>query len=374
MDQGRSASADWETQAQVDACLVATDTTMDQVRRWRREGLLPDVIQELNAYAGSIVRYPTGTCAQIAAAARLFKVKNRVPYVGWQLWWEGFPVDEKHWRPLLIEKAQFFDRTVVRIRSYLARDETRESGHTLQERLARSRVTNIVMSRIRGRQSRQSLASTIAPVIQVATGKFEQFSITDDETEGKKAERALTIDALDLKASKTHAILGHRIHLARELPNIYKLIARAFSSGSLSDILQQPEQVIFRARDDVRNAIRVYVAQYEAMKWIYGPTAFGLRFGAWIGNKRPDWLIPLIVLGFARLRQTTNELSSSEEIAAMAEQAEENARSSLQLRELARTNPEFRHLITRKRLRAAFQDQPAMDRFLKEIEAARRCA
>jgi hypothetical protein len=131
-----------------------------------------------------------------------------------------------------------------------------------------SRVTNIVMSRIRGRQSGEALATTIAPVIRVATGEFEQFSITDDETEGKKAERALTIGALDLEASRTDAILGHRIHLARELPNMYKLIARGLSSGSLSEILQQPEQVIFRARDDVRNAFRIYVALYDAMKWV----------------------------------------------------------------------------------------------------------
>jgi hypothetical protein len=374
MDQCQSGSTNWETQAQVDVCLVATGTTMDQVRRWRREGLLPDVIQDATGYAGSTVRYPTGSCAQIAAAARLFRVKNRAPYVGWQLWWEGFPVYEKHWRPLLTEKARFFDRTVVRTRAYLAQDETRENGRTLQERLAKSRVTNIVMSRIRGRQSGETLATTIAPIIQVATGEFEQFSITDDETEGKKAERALTIDALDLEASRTDAILGHRIHLARELPNMYKLITRGFSSGSLSEILQQPEQVIFRARDDVRNAFRIYVALYDAMKWVYGPAAFGLRLGAWIGKKQPDWLMPLIVLGFARLRQTTNELPSSDEIAAMAVQAEKHARDSLQLRALARTNPEFKHLITRKRLRLALQDQPAMDRFLKEIEAARRCA
>jgi hypothetical protein len=137
MDQCQSSSANWETQAQVGVCLVATGTTMHQVRRWRREGLLPDVIQDATGYAGSIVRYPTGSCAQIAAAARLFRVKNRVPYVGWQLWWEGFPVDEKHWRPLLTEKARFLDRTVVRTRAYLAQDETRENGRTLQERLAR---------------------------------------------------------------------------------------------------------------------------------------------------------------------------------------------------------------------------------------------
>jgi hypothetical protein len=362
---------DWETQEQVDACLAATGTTMDQVRRWRREGLLQDVVQDQNRYNGSAVRYPVGTCAQIAAAARLFKVKNRVAFVGWQLWWQGFPVDEKFWLPLLMDKAKFFDRTVARIKSYIAGDETREKRPTLQERVAKSRVTNIIMSRIRGRQSRQALATTLAPVIQVATGEFEHFSVSDAVTEGDDTEQALTIDAFNLEASKTDKILGHQLHLVRELPNMYRLIARALASGALSSVLRQPDHVIFHARDYVRNAFRIYVAQYEAVKWIYGPRAFGLRLGAWIGRKSPDWLMPLIILGFARLRQTTNEMLSSEEIASLAAQAEENARMSSRIRAIAKADPKYRKVYSPKRIRAAFLDKPAMDQWKREIEAVR---
>ena len=35
--------SDWETQAEVDACLAESGVTKDQVVRWRREGLLPEV-------------------------------------------------------------------------------------------------------------------------------------------------------------------------------------------------------------------------------------------------------------------------------------------------------------------------------------------
>jgi hypothetical protein len=37
---------DRESQAEVDAVLAETGRTMDQVRRWRREGLLPEVVQD----------------------------------------------------------------------------------------------------------------------------------------------------------------------------------------------------------------------------------------------------------------------------------------------------------------------------------------
>jgi CRISPR/Cas system-associated endonuclease Cas1 len=77
-------------------CPGETGVTRDQVNRWRREGLLPDVEQAWpEAFHGSGVRYPTGTCTQIKAAKELFETKTG-SILGWELWWRGFPVDERH--------------------------------------------------------------------------------------------------------------------------------------------------------------------------------------------------------------------------------------------------------------------------------------
>ncbi len=364
----------WETQEQVDACLAENGVSHDRMVRWRREGLLADVQQSQNAYHGSTVYYPAGTCAQIAAAALLFEGKNRVPYVGWHLWWEGYPVDEKHWLPRLQKTARFVDRSLSRIGKYLARDDENPGKRTLQERVAYGSATNVVMSRIRGRQSGEALATTIGVVVQVATGEFDRFSVTDAAVEGDDADKSRTIEALDIGASQSDRTFGERLELVRELPSVYASISKALASGDLSQLLTQPNDVIFRARDDVRNSLRIYVAQYEAMKWIYGPTAFGLRLGAWIGRKQPEMLMPLLVLGVARLRQTSNQFLSSEEIAKLADQAEANAQMSNQVRELAKAHPEFRPLFTAKRMRMALQDKPTMERFLREVEAARQSA
>lgn len=374
MDTTNQDWSGWETQEQADVCLAEKGVSHDQMRRWRRDGLLPDVQQSPNAYHGSAIYYSAGTCAQIAAAARLFKGKNRVSYVGWHLWWEGYPVNEKHWRPHLQETASFIDRSLSRIAKYLARDDENPGKRTLQERVAYSSATNVVMSRIRGRQSGEALATTIGVVIRVATGEFDHFSVTDAAIEGDDADKSRTIEALDIGASQTDRIFGERLELVRELPSVYANISKALASGALSQILTQPNHVIFCARDDVRNSLRIYVALYEAMKWIYGPMAFGLRLGAWIGRKQPELLMPLMILGFARLRQTSNQFLSSEEITKLADQAEANAQMSNQIRKLAKEHPEFRTLITAKRMRLAFQDKPAMDRFLREVEAARQSA
>jgi hypothetical protein len=93
--------SDRESQAEVHSILAVTGVTMDQVRRWRREGLLPHVVQDQQAYRGRVVVYPQGTCARIRAATALFEQKNRVDYVGLRLWRLGFPAEEKHWRPRL---------------------------------------------------------------------------------------------------------------------------------------------------------------------------------------------------------------------------------------------------------------------------------
>jgi hypothetical protein len=88
----------WETQAEIDACLAETSVTKDQVARWRRLGLLPKGLeQDQLTYHGSVMRFPIGTGAQIKAAKALFEEKNRVSYVALRLWRRGFPVSDKHW-------------------------------------------------------------------------------------------------------------------------------------------------------------------------------------------------------------------------------------------------------------------------------------
>jgi len=357
----------WETQAQVDEVRGALGLTPNQITRWRREGLLPDVMQVQDPYHGSLVHYPLGTCRQVEAVARLFKVKNRSRYVGWQLWWEGYPVDEKNWRPRLEKSARLFDQGLGRLLQYLERDEQKPGKRTLQERMARSSVTNLVISRIRGRQSGAALATTFATILNVASGTFEQFSLSD-ASEGKNADKARTIEAMDLDASETDTILGHRLNLVPELPNVFSAMSKALPGGGLSTVMTFPEQLVFRARDDVRNAFRIAVAHYDATKWIYGPAAFGLRLAAWIGRKQPDWLMPMIILGFAKLRQTSNQFMPSEQIAGLALQAEDNARLSVQLKSLAESDRQFRRVLSPKRIRAAFQDKPALARLIKDVE------
>ena len=169
---------DWESQAEVDAILAETGVTMDQVRRWRREGLLPDVVQDQLAYRGSVVLYPKGTSSQIRAASVLFKQKNCVEYVGLRLWIYGFRVDEKFWRPRLNSRDASQTSSLhlpARFRGSLR--PTFERKDLLQPRhmVKISQSNNIVLSRIKRRVVLDRLPAFMQVMEEVGRGDSVGF-------------------------------------------------------------------------------------------------------------------------------------------------------------------------------------------------------
>jgi hypothetical protein len=163
---------DQESQAEVDAVLAETGLTMDQVRRWRREGLLPEVVQDQQAYRGSVVLYPKGTCAQIRAASALFKQKNRADYVGVRLWRLGFPVDEKHWRPRLQRQGRTLDRAFPFLMRLAQRFDRNWQNETLYDYAAKrlESVDGVVLSRIKGRVDSQDMPAVLHVIGDVVRG------------------------------------------------------------------------------------------------------------------------------------------------------------------------------------------------------------
>jgi hypothetical protein len=172
---------------------------MDQVRRWRREGLLPEVVQDQLAYRGSVVLYPKGTCAQIRAVSALFKEKNRVDYVGLRLWRLGLPVDEKHWRPRLQKQGRMLDRACPLLMRLVQRFDRDWQSETLYDYAAKrlEPVEDVVLSRIKGRIDFQEMPTVLRVIGDVGTGDFDEFE-TPIAGEEETTDRAFAIRALDL--------------------------------------------------------------------------------------------------------------------------------------------------------------------------------
>jgi hypothetical protein len=283
--------SDQEDQAEVNAVLAETGMTMDQVRRWRREGLLPDVVQDRQAYRGSVVLYPKGTCAQIRAASALFKQKNRVDYVGLRLWRLGFPVDEKHWRPRLQQQGRMLDRVFPLLMRLVQRFNRDWRDETLYDYAAKrlGPVDGIVLSRIKGRIDSQEMPTVLRVIGDVGTGEFDGFesSVAGEE---RTSDEALTIRALDLTKAGLDSILGRQLNLIELLPSGLKDVSAAISMGNFERVANAPAEKIARARDDAENSLSIALNLYDANRWIYGDGAFGLRLIAWIARKAPDVL------------------------------------------------------------------------------------
>jgi hypothetical protein len=361
-------SGRWETQAEVDACLAETGVTKDQVVRWRREGLLPDVVQEQTAYRGSSVIYPRGTCAQIRAASALFKQKNRVAYVGRRLWRLGFPVDEKHWRPQLQRSARLLDRAFPLLLRLVQRFDRDWESETFYDYAAKrlEPVEDVVLSRIKGRIDSQEIPTVLRVIGDVGTGEFDGFE-TSIAGEEHTSDEALTIRALDLTRAGSDSILGKQLNPIELLPSGLRNVSAAISMGNFVSVANAPAEQISRARDDAKNSLAIALDLYEAKRWIYGDGAFGLRLAAWIARKAPDVLFDMTTLLMFRLRQVPGALLPSDKIAELATKAREVWLYSKRHEWHWRNDPRFSKILHPKRMKLAFADEIALKRWQSEL-------
>ena len=362
--------ADRESQAEVDAVLAEAGRTMDQVRRWRREGLLPDVAQDQQAYRGSVVLYPKGTCAQIRAASALFKQKNRVDYVGVRLWRLGFSVDEKHWRPRLQQQGRMLDRAFPLLMRLVQRFDRDWQNETLYDYAGKrlEPVDGLVLSRIKGRIDSQEMPTVLRVIGDVGTGDFDGFE-TPIAGEEHTTDQAFAIRALDLTKAGSDSILGKKLNLIELLPFGLQNVAAAISMGNFDRVADAPAEEIARARDDAKNSLSIALNLYDANRWIYGDGAFGLRLAAWIARKAPDVLIDTMILLMFRLREVPDAIKSSDAITEMAEQARDACMASRRLEWYWRNDPRFSKILDPKRMKTAFADEIALKRWRSELNA-----
>ena len=343
---------------------------MDQVRRWRREGLLPDVVQDQQAYRGSVVLYPKGTCAQIRAASALFKQKNRVDYVGVRLWRLGFPVDEKHWRPRLQKQGRMLDRVFPLLMRLVQRFDRDWQSETFYDYAAKrlEPVDDVVLSRIKGRIDSQEMPTVLRVIGDVGTGEFDGFE-TSIAGEEHTSDEALTIRALDLTKAGSDSILGKQLNLIELLPSGLRNVSAAISMGNFERVANAPAEEIARARDDAKNSLAIALDLYEANRWIYGDGAFGLRLAAWIARKAPDVLFDIMTLLMFRLRQVPDAILPSDKIAEMAKQARKVCLYSKRHEWHWRNDPRFSKILDPKRIKSAFADEIALKQWQSELNA-----
>lgn len=217
---------EWERliDIQVFATEAGQNISRHQLERWRGMGLLPKVKQVgRGRAAGSEIHYPIGTSRQAVAIAKLFKINRKSGLVGWQLWLQGYDVDERYWLPL-IEVATDQLRRVQKGARYLDK---------LGDRADSTIFDNITLAFFRGTPIAGSLKRVqpeIRPFIfgmlkEIIIGEFQAFSHTGDETEEATHQRAV-LSAIGIssgrKALKVAENIGFEAGIEEQLLHISK--------------------------------------------------------------------------------------------------------------------------------------------------------
>jgi len=208
----------------------------------------------------------------------------------------------------------------------------------------------------------------ISVICDLSTGDFIGF---EHEIAGEEhnSNRAVVVQALDLENANHHSILGAKLNLVELLPSGFDNVSAAMSMGNFQQVADAPAEEIAKARDDARNAMMIGLYFYDAMRWIYGDGAFGLRFLAWIARKAPDAMIDGMMMLMFRLRQVPGALMPAEQIADLARTAFGAYLGSKQLERLLQNDPRFSEILNRKRIRSAFADEIALKRWQSELNA-----
>lgn len=356
-----------ETKAEVEACAHELGCTIDQLARWRREGLLPDARQESYG-VGSAVFYPAGTCAQLRALSELMNENASFKYVGRRLWWSGYPVDERYYRNDLIRAAGLIDRLLPFIP--LVADRLARTDRTVGDYLASQPTPPAsVAKRIERRLDLGQRATLLGLFAEVAGGDSEAYG-PDSTSEGEESRQDTVDLALDIEGIDGREIRGESLKFQVAMPTVLAQLASIFAQGDMMSIATGSAENLKAARDDVRLALQIAENMHDALAWIYPDVPTGFRLAAWMARKLKPEQVPILLFGFVRLREM-DSLVEPEAIRRMAEQADFVRRASMRLKELGESEPAFAGIISPARLRSVLADKGEGRRFTAELGAAR---
>ena len=150
-----------------------------QLERWRFKGLLPRVQQiGKGRGAGSEVRYPVGTAQQAVAIVQLLAVKDKFDFVGWNLWLQGYLVEDRYWRPILINAARLIRRTTAYVR--LMEMKTQHDNSTIYEKFEVKNFANSPIYKALSSLKPDARAYVLTTFADIALGRFSGFSSYDE--------------------------------------------------------------------------------------------------------------------------------------------------------------------------------------------------
>lgn len=167
----------WETWLEIQrlCALAYVEVSKDQLERWRLKGLLPKVSQVGKGRgAGSETRYPIGTGNQAISIVQLLSIKEKFNFVGWQLWMRGFTVDERYWKPDIVDSIYQLKRTPAYVRLMDKKYST--DAKSVYDQIPPDIFQHTPLAKGIAKLSPNMQALSFGLLGEVATGRFNSFT------------------------------------------------------------------------------------------------------------------------------------------------------------------------------------------------------
>lgn len=308
-------SESWETFADLQSAfaVASVQISKDQLERWRGKGLLPKVQQvgRGRATGGSDVRYPIGTARQAMAIAHHLGEKRKLDRIGWELWIEGFQVDEAHWR-VPLEKARKQISTVHGVvQRAVARDENNEqSDRTVFDLSDINALRDTPIYAAVSRLSPDSRATAARIAADILLGRLR--TVEADELSWVKSVLGI--------AAQVPMIGGQRLDFS-QLDRVLANLSAALRALRRSRKLHEPP---IEVRRELADAQAIAIGLYRSAHWLF-KGALNLRTAERIFNKASIDIQAALLIIWVQYHVIDTKLNSAEAIGEMAEGARQLA-------------------------------------------------
>jgi hypothetical protein len=320
---------------------------------------------------GSVGLYPEIAVQQALEIERLFKVKKRADFVGWQLWWQGYDVHEKYWRPEFEHEYKLVNRVLPGlIRQYIKYIDNDFNNGNIIDKIMPVKLPPIIRRRARNLKL-SDYSTSLSILMNAVTGRETEFYVDPVSGEETGYDRRATAALLGLNQAEKDHVAGVRLSAQPALDNALRALSaipfaftqnRQFFSGTSLAALKA-------ARDDVRNALETAAMMRRALMPIYGRQAFGLSLAAEIAEHGSPASLAVIIIAWKEVREREHgdAFLSSREIADMRREAAEVLAQSRQLQQAIEFDPALASILTKKRLKEAFSKPEKMQSLCREI-------
>ena len=342
----------------------------DQLARWRGWALLPPVRQiGLGRPGGSKAFYPKITIDQAIEAKRLFGKRRAKEFVGFELWWLGFDVDQQYWRPVIDARSRTIARVVRKISKTLSAARNDDAiADAVYRKIPKSMAPQPIKGITRNIRD-EDFVDVFHMLLNAIAGTENSLESSHILEEEDHRPRTLS-NLLGFSQAETDQILGIKIDVGSAFPSVLKVISSIQYVQETDDAFFDGEkfQRFNNAKNEVRDILESMRNANEALAWIYGSRAFGLKVARWFPDRAKPTVKGLLALMWMCAREAhPDEFSSNDTIRSMHKDSRTLLCKSHHFKTIIDRNTQLRAVCTPKRLKKAFSSKSEYNRLLSEL-------